>query len=109
MRGTQWLVSARDEVLMSDISRPKRRRMPHITEGEDNFYLPFVWLMCLSPLDGSVKGCFGLLSSCTGHLVLALHGHPILNVMFISLKKKELFNVKEAHNHSFSHAVCGFQ
>jgi len=23
-----------------------------------------------------------------------------------SLKKKELFNVKEAHNHSFSHAVC---
>jgi len=82
--------------------------MLHITEGEDNFCLLFVWLMCLSPLDGSVRGCFALLSSCTGRPVLALHDHQILNVLFISLKKKELFNVKEAHNHSFSHAVCGF-
>ena len=31
--------------------------------------------------------------------------YHILSDMF-SLKKKELFNVKEAHNHSFSHAVC---
>jgi hypothetical protein len=29
-------------------------------------------------------------------------------VLFISVKKKELFNVKEAHNHSFCHTVCGF-
>jgi hypothetical protein len=107
MRGTQYLLSARDEVLRSDISRLRRRRMLHIMEGEDNFCFPFVWLMCLSPLDGSVKGCFVLLSSCTGHLVLALHDHQILNVLFISLKKKELFNVKEAHNHSFCLAVCG--
>jgi hypothetical protein len=64
--------------------------------------------MCLSPLDGPVKGCFVLLSSCTGPLVLALHDHQILNVLFISLKKKEVFNVKEAHNHSFCNAVCGF-
>jgi hypothetical protein len=55
-----------------------------------------------------VKGCFGLLSSCTGHLVLHLHDHQMLNVLFISLKKKELFNVKEAHNHSFCNAVCSF-
>jgi hypothetical protein len=82
--------------------------MLHIMEGEDEICLLFVWLMCLSPLDGSVKGCFVLLSSCTGHLVLVPHDHQILNVLFISLKKKEHFNVKEAHNHSFSHAVCGF-
>lgn len=108
MRGAQWLLSARDEVLMLEISRLRRRRMLHITEGEDDFCLLFVLLMCLFPLDGSVKGCSVLLSSCTGHPVLALHDHPILNALFISLKKKELFNVKEAHNHSFSHAVCGF-
>ncbi len=81
--------------------------MLHITEGKDNLCLLFVWLMCLY-LDGSVKGCFVLLSSCIGHLVLALHEHQILNVLFTSSKKKELFNVKEAHNHSFSHVVCGF-
>ena len=39
MRGAQWLLSARDEVLMSEISRLRRRRMLHITEGEDNFFL----------------------------------------------------------------------
>lgn len=82
--------------------------MPHTTEGEHCFQLLFVRLMCLSPLDGSVKGSFVLLSSCTGRLVLALHDHQILNVLFISVKKKELFNVKEAHNHSFCHTVCGF-
>ena len=58
-------------------------------------------------LDGSVKGCFDSLSSCTGHLVLLLQNRSMLNDFF-SLKKKELFNIKEAHNHSFSHAVCGF-
>ena len=108
MRGAQWLLSARDEVLRSENSRLRRRRMLHITEGEDNLCLLFAWLMCLFPLDGSVKGCFGLLSNCTGHLVRPLHDHRILNVSFIILKKKELFNVKEAHNHSFSHAVCDF-
>jgi len=79
-----------------------------ITEGDHDFCLLFVWLMCLFPLDGSARGCFVLLSNCTGHLVLALHDNQILNGLLISLKKKELFNVKEAHNHSFSHTVCGF-
>jgi hypothetical protein len=37
--------------------------------------------------------------------LLALQVYPVLSVM-LSLKKKELFNIKEAHNHSFSHAVC---
>ncbi len=63
--------------------------------------------MYLFGLDGSVKGCFALLSSYTGHSILVLQNHQTLNI-FISLKKKELFNVKEAHNHSFSHAVCDF-
>ena len=55
-----------------------------------------------------MKGCFVLRSSCIGRLVLALYEYQILNILFTSSKKKELFNVKEAHNHSFSHVVCGF-
>ena len=57
-------------------------------------------------LDGSAKGYFDLLSSCTGHPLWLCK--IIRYSTFFSLKKKELFNVKEAHNHSFSHAVRGF-
>jgi hypothetical protein len=56
-------------------------------------------------LDGSGKGFFDSLSSCTGHPLAGVTSISVLSVV-LSLKKKELFNIKEAHNHSFSHAVC---
>jgi hypothetical protein len=59
-------------------------------------------------LDGSVKGCFDLRSSCTGyHPPSGAARSSDYSTLLFSLKKKELFNIKEAHNHSFSHAVRG--
>lgn len=53
--------------------------------------------------DGSAKGSIVFRSSCTGCPFSVFtdtrYSFPL------SLKKKDLFHVKEAHNHSFSHAV----
>lgn len=53
--------------------------------------------------DGPAKDSIGFRSSCTGR-ALSRIADTIYSTP-LSLKKKELFHVKEAHNHSFSHAV----
>jgi hypothetical protein len=99
-----WLLSASDEDLTCEISLLKRRRMLHIMEGEHRIGHFFAQAIYLLLLDGFAKGYFGSRSSCTGH---PLSG-PVdtSRSTLFSLKKKDLFNAKEAHNHSFSHAVC---
>ena len=93
-----------------EISLLRRRRTLRITEGEDIF-LTLVHLadvFCFYILDGSAKGCFDLLSSYTGHLRSGAARSSDYSTLFFSLKKKEHFNIKEAHNHSFSHTVRGY-
>lgn len=54
--------------------------------------------------DGSAKDCIDFRSSCTGSPLSGITDTRYSTSL--SLKKKELFHNKEAHNHSFSHAVC---
>ena len=67
MRGAQLLYILHEmRCSGSEISLLRRKRTLRITEGGDNFLTPvqFIRLTCFFIiLDGSVKGCFDLLSS----------------------------------------------
>jgi len=59
------------------ISLLRRRRTPHTTGGEESYRLGVRSVDVSLSLDGSAKGCFDLLSNCTGHPVSRVARHEI--------------------------------
>jgi hypothetical protein len=104
MRGALYRLVISIRFLTQGVSLIKRRRTLHITAGA-RYYCAFlagrVCLLFLS--DGFAKGFIDFPSSCTGCPLSVFTDMRYSSPL--SLKKKELFHVKEAHNHSFSHAV----